>query len=476
MFPALIPFGWAASTYLYWVRGRRFDTLTDILQLPDPHTSPGAAFQTYEKTWAYEFPFLSRVAFHFALLRALSIPSIANAISPSTSDITGTNAARSLEDTDLLLKELTERPLSHPRAQKALHRASQICSQFQLATSEYIYILAVLVIEPCRLVEKWGYRSLTAKEKQAHYQVWRTIGESIGIRDIPSTYHALSEYLDDFERQHAGPSPSAPQMASVAISLFIETLPFKSLHHILTPLISRLIHSLLDPTVRQTLRLSSPPYVITWLADFILRSHAVFVRYCLPPRDEPCKRTPSIAAGPSGRYIPVQHVYGHFYVHGYRVDDLGKSMTFDLGGNETKQSRVRRTISFDWPRLQAPSIREMTPHSNAATDDKSATTGANSKSAVATTKPSPTLKHRHSIHFGSTVQSGAYTTTTQSRTHHNNINDTDDSKIAFRRFRTISKMESLDLPIHAPTPRRAARLTIPFAGAAECDTAVTGFQ
>lgn len=127
------------------------------------------------------------------MLRAYSIPSIARAVSGSTSTDDST-LARRFEDTDLLLHEITERPLTHPRSQKALQHATKLSSLYNLTNEEYIYILSVLVVEPCRLVERWGYRTLTRKEKEAHFEVWKGIGVRIGVRDVPESFHEMEEF------------------------------------------------------------------------------------------------------------------------------------------------------------------------------------------------------------------------------------------------------------------------------------------
>ncbi|TPX64220.1 hypothetical protein SpCBS45565_g06047 [Spizellomyces sp. 'palustris'] len=366
MLPVLVPFGWAASSYLYWVRGKRFDTLTEILEGPDPQSSPEAAFQTYEKTWEYEFPFLSRMAFHFGMLRAYAIPSIAQAISSkhdiNTSTDTGmANVARRFEDTDLIVKEMTERPLTHPRAQQALERATRIRSLYRLTNEEYCYVLSVLVVEPCRLVEKWGYRSLAKKEKEAHYEVWKAIGTHMGIQNIPASFHDMEEFSRKFEEKHMGAHPSSSALASAAIDLFVDTLPLKSLHSIILPIARRTVHALMDPELRQALKISAPPFLLSWVADFMLRVHAGCVRYLLLPREEPARRTPEIAAGPTGRYVPVTHVYGDFYVHGYRVDELGPkgmqepfTVMMDNAAGTSVQGRIRRALSLHTPRLSVP--------------------------------------------------------------------------------------------------------------------------
>ncbi|KAI9094385.1 hypothetical protein DFS34DRAFT_652070 [Phlyctochytrium arcticum] len=327
MIPVLMPFGWAASSYLYWVRGKRHDTLTEILQGPDPQASPEAAFVTYEKTWEYEFPFLSRMAFHFGMIKAFAIPSIAKSIASSKKD--DADFARGTEDTDLLVREMTERPLTHPRAQQAMERARAIRSMYRLTNDEYCYVLSVLVVEPCRLVERWGYRSLAPREKEAHFEVWKAIGTHMGIQNIPASFEEMEEFAQAFEAKHSGSSASSAELAAAAIDLFIDTLPFKSAHPYILPLARRLIHSLMDPALRSALRISAPPIVLAWTAEAMMRLHSGFVKFLLPPREEPCRRTPEIASGPSGRIVPVTNVYGEFYTHGYRIKDLGPKSSSD---------------------------------------------------------------------------------------------------------------------------------------------------
>jgi hypothetical protein len=43
-------------------------------------------------------------------------------------------------------------------------------SQIKLTPDEQVYVIAVLVVEPCKLVERYGYRKLTQKEKEVGFR------------------------------------------------------------------------------------------------------------------------------------------------------------------------------------------------------------------------------------------------------------------------------------------------------------------
>ncbi|KAI8904642.1 hypothetical protein DFJ77DRAFT_480350 [Powellomyces hirtus] len=448
MIPALLPFGWAASTYLYWVQGKRFDMLTGILDGPDPQSSPEAASQIYEKTWEYEFPFLSRMAFHFGVLRACAIPSIAKAIcqknetqSDSFSSIE--EVARTFEDTDLLMKEMTERPVTNARAQRALERASRISSMYKLTNDEYCYILAIMVVEPCRLVERWGYRQLAKKEKEAHFEVWRSIGMQMGVKDIPNSFHAMEEFALRFEARYRGPHPSSKELASAAIDLLIETLPMKSLHSYILPIARRLIHTMLDPSLRDAFKIKAPPIVLSWFADFMLKVHAGCVRYLLLPREAPARRTPEIAASPTGRYIPITRVYGDFYLKGYRIDELGPKLKESLMTSNGRQSipgRLRRALSLTGSRLSvqtSPQKKKMEPADSAV----------DMQPPVESVLPhAPVLRRR-----ATTI--GRPNSMIERRDETDEQEELDDDPVRFRRF-------SYADGIHAPVPRRALALNL----------------
>ncbi|KAJ3160015.1 hypothetical protein HDU86_001280 [Geranomyces michiganensis] len=517
MIPALVPFGWAASTYLYWVQGRRFDTLSAILDAPDPAHSPEAASLIYEKTWEHEFPFLSRVAFHLSLLRACAIPSIAQAICARSSEAaspaiasasdaavdtdgalgTTTSVARRFEDTDLLVKEMTERPVTDARAQRALERAARISSMYKLSNDEYVYILAVMVVEPCRLVERWGYRHLANKEKAAHYEVWRAIGVQMGVKDIPLSFHTMEEYCSAFEARNrhtstADADAATAALAAAAIDMLIATLPLKSLHSYILPLARRLVHTMLDPGLRQALRLKAPPVMLSWFADFMLRAHAGCVRYLLLPRQEPARRTdrtPEIA-GPAtatsaaikgattaeGRHMPVTRVYGDFYLSsGYSIDELGppllksarmrRAVSMTAAGEAYKMSSPQRPQQQHQHQQQSPRMqraRSLGGTSAAASTAAAAAAGASDDSAVTTfpssststtTSPRPLLRRRATTisrpqsMYASTVAppsppSPSHRRLTashhrhQNRHHHNHDthHSDDDTPVRFRRF------------------------------------------
>ncbi|KAJ3267578.1 hypothetical protein HK104_005761, partial [Borealophlyctis nickersoniae] len=181
MVAALLPLGWAASTYLYYVRGRRFDTLAEILQGPDPKQSIENAFHTYEMTWEYEFPFLKRMAFYLTLLRAYSIPTISRTLSRYSP----APLPSATPEDPLLTSLLPVSPILD------LHTLDRLSRQ------DLLYVVCLFVVEPYRWVQRFGYRRLTKKEKEAHYRVWREFVVRLGVEEaaVPCGWDEMEEFV-----------------------------------------------------------------------------------------------------------------------------------------------------------------------------------------------------------------------------------------------------------------------------------------
>ncbi|KAJ3318714.1 hypothetical protein HDU76_000749 [Blyttiomyces sp. JEL0837] len=392
--------GWATSSYLFFVRGRRFDVATEIENAePDPFGGDAAesamAEDIHAKLWGLEFPFLGKMAFHLALLRTYTIANISRAVAkaggrdpviedlglnlppPPTPPPSSTNSntssspssasaspssspstppSRQIEpvmgphgrnspppmsssfasSSSSTAKAQSESSSSLPysstssSSQARMHsseygygqghgQGNQTNESFRtrrgtsssfnssslgrtsnfneiggytghshrsvLTSQEQVYVIAVLAVEPCKLVDRYGYRRLSQKEKEATCRVWRDLGIRMGIVNIPDSYRQMEEYAEEFERTHASPHPTSPTLAQTNIDHLIHLLPLPRLllPHIL-PFARSLAIALIDPSVRETLRLPPPHPFATTVCHLVLSLHSVIVRYLLLPR------------------------------------------------------------------------------------------------------------------------------------------------------------------------------------------------
>ncbi|KAJ1559181.1 hypothetical protein HK405_011686 [Cladochytrium tenue] len=263
-----------------------------------------AALDAHVLLWAAEFPFLGSLGFYHALLRGLaSTPGDLPGLSVYFGGLLDGAAGVGVEEdagalSDTLLVTALAAPMQH-------HTAIGASSDRQAL------VVAALVVEPCRLVEKFGFRPLSEDERQATFTVWRAVAQRLGVRRVPSTYAAAEAMVDAQRQRQCGedadvrhdPPPAtthARRAALAAVDSFLRTaLPpvlsravFWELQVVgrggtplLLPLARALVHATVDPGVRRALGIPDPGPLARWAAHAVLAAHAIVVRNWLAPAD-----------------------------------------------------------------------------------------------------------------------------------------------------------------------------------------------
>ncbi|KAJ3146345.1 hypothetical protein HK101_002341, partial [Irineochytrium annulatum] len=171
---------------------------------------------------------------------------------------------------------------------------------FRLTPEEQVYVIAVLAVEPCRWVDRYGYRRLSEREKEATVTVWRDLGYRMGITNIPPTYNSLSSYLDAYEHLHAQPHPTSSTLAHEGIDRLIRACLPVVLTERLMPLARELARCLVDENTRKCLRLPEPHPVARWGCHAVLILHGLVVRHLMLPR---AAKAPAAVASPARNLV-----------------------------------------------------------------------------------------------------------------------------------------------------------------------------
>ena len=127
----------------------------------------------------YEFPWDTTRALELALLRTFGIAK-GTPLLVATGELTERTQKR-YDDTVLILAEILENGVDHPRGRAALRRMNQQHGRYAIPNDEYLYTLSTFVLEPIRWNAHFGWRLLTPKEREASYFLWREIGRHMGI-------------------------------------------------------------------------------------------------------------------------------------------------------------------------------------------------------------------------------------------------------------------------------------------------------
>jgi hypothetical protein len=168
-----------------------------------------------------------------------------------------------------------------------------------------------------RWISQYGWRPLDPNELVAIERVTTRFGELMGIRGLPSTYDGYLQLLLDYERAHFSPDPANTALAEASIDIVraIAPLPVR-------PLVRRVTIALMDPPLREALRLPAQPQWFVSLVRRTLRLRGRLLRFAGP------RATPYL-------HRPVTYPDGH------RLSDLGPlSMLDALNAAQEREPRA----------------------------------------------------------------------------------------------------------------------------------------
>ncbi|MGD1897419.1 MAG: oxygenase MpaB family protein [Phormidesmis sp.] len=250
----------------------------------------------------YEFPWDNTRALEIALLRTFCVPSIARLL-----DQTGEfhrHAQKRYDDTGIVVSELFKWGYHHPRGQAFLQRMNAIHQRYSIDNADFLYVLSTFIYEPVRWIEQFGWRQLSAREKQAIYYFWRDVGQRMNIVDIPASYELLEAYNQDYEQQHFAYAEANQRVADATRNMLLAWFP-KGVRS----QVDKAIPALLDPTLLQALGWQPAP---TYLTRFLKKSLHLRSRLL---RQRPPRKLPDFFCDQ-----PIRS-----YQTGYTLEDIGPS-------------------------------------------------------------------------------------------------------------------------------------------------------
>lgn len=253
----------------------------------------------------WDFPWDGQQSLRLALFRTFAVPSIGGLLF-RTGEFTG-RAQKRNDDTELLISEFVEHGYSSERGQRAIARMNAIHGRFRISNEDFLYVLSTFVCEPSRWNARFGWRPLSAIERQAGWLFWREVGERMGIQDIPATAEEMTAFNVAYERERFRYTAANAAVARATLELFASWY----LPRPLWPLGITAATALLDEPLLDALGLQHPPEGARRLVEGVLRARARVLPH-LPPRRHPFGITDT--PRPS-------------YPHGYAIEELGPAET-----------------------------------------------------------------------------------------------------------------------------------------------------
>ncbi|UGY94662.1 oxygenase MpaB family protein [Streptomyces gobiensis] len=279
---------------------RRYDRLKEILEL-DPEQD---YLTIYRLIATYEFPWDITRALELALYRTYAVPSIGRLLA-ETAELTERTQKR-YDDTSLLLDAVLEHGFDSADGRTAIRRINQMHRGYDITNDDMRYVLCTFVVIPKRWLDDYGWRRLTDHELRAVVAYYRTLGQQMGIQQIPHDYAGFERCLDDYEDTHFGYDAGGRSVSDATLDLMASWYPRP-----LAPLARGASLALLDDSLLRAFRYARPSPVARRLVRGAVRLRGRAVRL-LPPREKPhyARQNPQIKSYPG-------------YPDGYRLTDLG---------------------------------------------------------------------------------------------------------------------------------------------------------
>lgn len=276
---------------------KRYERLGQIRRM-DPEKE---ASEIYRLTSAYEFPWDFTRALELALYRTYAVPSIGRLLA-ETAELTDRTQKR-YDDTALLLDAIVEHGFDGEEGRTAIRRINDMHRSYDISNEDMRYVLCTFVVMPKRWIEAYGWRRLSRHEIVASTVHYRTLGQRMGIKDIPETYEEFEACLDSYEEAHFGWDVGARRVSDATLELMASWYPRP-----LAPLLRTSTLALLDEPLLRAFRYEIPGAVTRALVRRAVRARGRLVRL-MPPRRAP--------------HFARQNWEIKGYPDGYRVAELG---------------------------------------------------------------------------------------------------------------------------------------------------------
>lgn len=166
--------------------------------------------------------------------------------------------------------------------QKIIAKMSNIHKHFNISNDLFLYTLSTLACLPRRISDRFaGEHGLTKDELESQFQLWRRVGELMGIKDIPASQDAFLAWMIDYERRHFSPTPAATMVIAALAQEWAEYWYPKPLQ----AWGEGLFYALIDPELRTQLNLREPSEAQTLAAKVAVRSFIRGVRLLPDPKE-----------------------------------------------------------------------------------------------------------------------------------------------------------------------------------------------
>jgi hypothetical protein len=185
-------------------------------------------------------------------------------------------------DTTVLVGEFLVNDIDSERACIAINRMNWIHSRYgsSIKMDQMVYTLCLLTCEALQWIDRYDWRQTTALEKHASWVFWYEVGRRMGLVDVPQSFEACAQFIEDFETMNMAPTEDNAVIAKGVFALYASTIPA-----FLTPVVHAVLIAFMDSRLSGAfiLPMHLTRFVLPCLNFFLaVRKH--FVRHLMLPR------------------------------------------------------------------------------------------------------------------------------------------------------------------------------------------------
>ncbi|TFY53181.1 hypothetical protein EVG20_g10233 [Dentipellis fragilis] len=313
---------WGLSTaglgYLLLVRllrWRKYDSIHRKYAGRIDTLTPTEAQEIMKLSGEWDMPTIAWYSVALALFKTYGIPTISGLLVKTGELGTADSVSKRYADTGIMIaiwsncpmlkyspsgSEKPEKPANgpevDPRAFLSIARVNWLHQKYKISNDDYLYTLALFVLEPIYWAEKWSWRKLSKLECHARLVLWKETGDLMNIKDIPDTVEELIAWSKAYEERNMVPAKTNYELATHTldeVTYQISTVPW------LKSLVERIFICVLDERVRVAMLLPEQPYLLRTFVNSMLVFTAFVQHHFMLPRFTPKRYIPASLPTPT---------------------------------------------------------------------------------------------------------------------------------------------------------------------------------
>ena len=223
-----------------------------------------------------EFPFMWSKSMEVAIINTFPHSSIYPRLSINYKFID--NPELRYDDSELIMREIFEHGINSSRGQKSVKRLNNIHSHFNIDNDSYLYVLALFVYVPIKLINNFEWRKFTEKEINAIVKVIKGVGEEMNIKNIPNNYEGFEKVIIDCYNNDKIIKID-DKKRSVLIFISVLEMFLKAYPSCLHNLIKKALFTILDDEIADTLLIEKPNGCTMLIIRHLLYFRGFIIRY-----------------------------------------------------------------------------------------------------------------------------------------------------------------------------------------------------